>query len=174
MSAQQPQHAPVRLLIAEASENAAHQFDSILRDAGIATRMEIIDLSMAQASLPESDLMLCNGALPNLEQLLPQIKAAAPSVAFIIVNTSDCETDNNKISPADGMALGATDVICGTQTRQLVLVVKRELDHVNQTNRLKQTRRAPTSPPWCESCPAGSEAGSCRPRTSRVCPCTPR
>ncbi|MCZ6641761.1 MAG: EAL domain-containing protein [Gammaproteobacteria bacterium] len=137
MSAQQPQHAPVRLLIAESSENAAHQFDSLLRDAGIATRMELTDLSMAQAALPDADLMLCNGALPYLEKLLPRFKAAAPHVPIIILNN-----DESPLSVAEGMALGAADVVDVTETKQLVLVVKRELDNVCQTDRLKQTRRA--------------------------------
>ena len=77
MSAQQPQHAPVRLLIAEKSENAAHEYDSLLRDAGIATRLEIIDLPMASSRLAEADLMLCNAALPQLSQILPQLVAVS-------------------------------------------------------------------------------------------------
>ena len=137
MSAQQPQHSPVRLLIAESSENAAHQFDSLLRDAGIATRMELTDLSMAQAALPDADLMLCNGALPYLEKLLPRFKAAAPHVPIIIINN-----DESPLSPAEAMALGAADVVDVTETKQLVLVVKRELDNVCQADRLKETRRA--------------------------------
>ncbi len=137
MAAQQPQHAPVRLLIAESSENAAHQFDSLLRDAGIATRMELIDLSMAHASATDADLMLCNGALPHLDQLLPRFKAAAPDVPIIVVNP-----DGSELSPAEGMALGAADVVSVAQPQQLVLVVKRELDNVYQTNHLNQARRA--------------------------------
>ena len=70
MSAHQAQHAPVRLLIAERSENAAYQFDSLVRDAGIATRPEIIDLPMAIDKLAHADMMLCNAALPELNQLL--------------------------------------------------------------------------------------------------------
>ncbi|MEE8302468.1 MAG: hypothetical protein V3S24_08550, partial [Candidatus Tectomicrobia bacterium] len=114
MAAQQPQHAPVRLLIAESSENAAHQFDSLLRDAGIATRMELIDLSIAHASPPEADLMLCNGALPYLDQLLPRFKAAAPHIPIIVVNPDDGE-----LSPAKGMALGAADVVSVAHPQQL-------------------------------------------------------
>ncbi len=137
MAAQQPQHAPVRLFIAESSENAAHQFDSLLRDAGIATRMELVDLAIAHASATDADLMLCNGALPHLEQLLPRFKAAAPDVPIIIVNP-----DGSELSPAEGMALGAADVVSVAQPQQLVLVVKRELDNVYQTNHLNQARRA--------------------------------
>ena len=40
--------APIRLLIAEASENRAHELDSMLRDAGIMTRPEFLtDLEQA-------------------------------------------------------------------------------------------------------------------------------
>ena len=86
MTAQQPPHAPVRLLIAESSENAAHRFDSLLRDAGIATRPEIVDLPMALQSVSEVDMMLCSAALPELARVLPILRDKAPHVPIIIVN----------------------------------------------------------------------------------------
>src|SRR5690606_36909476 len=64
MSTEQTQLAPVRLLIAESSENSAHEFDSMLRDAGIPTRMRLVDLPMAGDALATADLMLCNAELP--------------------------------------------------------------------------------------------------------------
>ncbi|MEE8078878.1 MAG: hypothetical protein V3T18_07765, partial [Pseudomonadales bacterium] len=76
----------MRLLIAETSENAAHKYDSLLRDAGISTRLEIIDLPMANERLADADVMLCNAALPQLSKVLPQLVALAPRVPIIIIN----------------------------------------------------------------------------------------
>lgn len=137
MTAQQPQHAPVRLLIAEHSENAAHEFDSLLRDAGIATRAEIIDLSMASNAMAEADMLLANSALPELQQMLPGLRKKAPDVPIILINPEESD-----LTTAQGMQLGAADVVPKSEPEQLVLVVKRELEHVCQVNRLSQTRRA--------------------------------
>lgn len=137
MSDQHAQHAPVRLLIAETSENAAHKYDSLLRDAGISTRLEIIDLPMASDRLADADLMLCNAALPQLSKVLPQLVAKAPDVPIIIINN-----DEASISPIDGIGLGAADVVQSSDAQHLVLVVKREIEHVCQKLRFVQTRRA--------------------------------
>ena len=108
MTAQQPPHAPLRLLIAENSENAAHRFDSLLRDAGIATRPEIIDLPMAMDALSNADMMLCNAALPNLDSVLPQLRQKAPHVPIIIINN-----DEATLNTAEVMEMGAADAVAG-------------------------------------------------------------
>jgi hypothetical protein len=77
---------PVRLLIAESSERSAQRFDSILRDAGIATRVQLVDLPMAGDALSAADVMLCNAELPQLERLLPQLHVRAPHVPIILVD----------------------------------------------------------------------------------------
>ena len=77
MTAQQPQNPTLRLLIAENSENEAHAFDSLLRDAGIATRTEVVDLNMALESMTEADMLLANSDLPELQQLMPNLRASA-------------------------------------------------------------------------------------------------
>ncbi len=137
MSVEHTQHAPVRLLIAESSENSAHEFDSLLRDAGIATRMQLIDLPAAGDALPKADLMLCNSELPQLEQLLPELRLRAPHVPIIIVNNA-----NAGMSTSQGMRLGAADVVSRTDPEELVLVFKRELEHVCQGQRMAEIRRA--------------------------------
>ncbi|MEM8766899.1 MAG: EAL domain-containing protein [Pseudomonadota bacterium] len=137
MSAQQAQHAPVRLLIAERSENAAYQFDSLLRDAGIATRLEVIDLPMAVDKFADADMMLCNAALPELTQLLPRLASLAPRVPIIVVNN-----DEASLSQTEGMELGAADVVSVAESQHLVLVVKRELDHVCQHIQYRQMKKS--------------------------------
>ncbi len=126
----------MRLLIAENSENAAHEFDSLLRDAGIATRMKIVDLPMASNALGEADMLLANSALPDLEKILPHLRAKAPHVPIILI------TEDSNMTTTRGMQLGAADVVPKSDPEQLVLVVKRELEHICQVNRLNQTRRA--------------------------------
>ncbi len=137
MSAEQTQHAPVRLLIAESSENTAQEFDSLLRDAGIATRTQLIDLSTAGEALPTADLMLCNAELPELERLLPSLKTRAPHVPIILVSSP--ETD---ISTSRGLQLGAADVVSRQEPDELVLVFKRELEHVCRGQRMNQLHKA--------------------------------
>lgn len=137
MSAQQAQHAPVRLLIAERSENAAYQFDSLLRDAGIASRPEIIDLPMAVDKLAHADMMLCNAALPEVNQLLPRLVSLAPRVPIILISN-----DEAPLSAMEGMELGAADVVAEADSRHLVLVVKRELEHVCHNIQYRQMKKA--------------------------------
>jgi EAL domain-containing protein (putative c-di-GMP-specific phosphodiesterase class I)/PAS domain-containing protein len=137
MSAQLAQHAPVRLLIAERSENAAYQFDSLLRDAGIATRPEIIDLPMAIDKLAHADMMICNAALPELKQLLPRLFSLAPRVPIILINN-----DEVSFGQAEGMELGAADVVSEADSHHLVLVVKRELEHVCRNIQYRQMKKA--------------------------------
>jgi len=137
MAAEHSQHAPVRLLIAETSENSAHDFDSTLRDAGISTRMRLVDLPMAADAIQTADLMLCNAALPQLEQLLPQLKDKAPNVPIILINSA-----GRSLTTTEGMRLGAADVVSAQDDEELVLVFKRELAHVCRSQRMAEMHRA--------------------------------
>ena len=137
MTALKPQHAPVRLLVAERSENAAHRYDSLLRDAGISTRLEIVDLPRALDRIHETDMMLCNTALPDMAFLLPKLRARAAHVPIILVSSEDAP-----LTAVDGMKIGAADVVADSEEPHLVLVVQRELEHVCQQVRFRQTRRA--------------------------------
>jgi EAL domain-containing protein (putative c-di-GMP-specific phosphodiesterase class I)/GGDEF domain-containing protein/DNA-binding NarL/FixJ family response regulator len=137
MSAELTQHAPVRLLIAESSENSAQEFDSLLRDAGIATRMQLIDLATASDAMSTADLMLCDAGLPQLEQLLPKLKIKAPHVPIILINHAHAE-----MTTSQGMRLGAADVVSKSDPDELVLVFKRELEHVCQGQRMSELHQA--------------------------------
>lgn len=128
---------PVRLLIAESSERSAQRFDSILRDAGIATRVQLVDLPMAGEALPSADVMLCNAALPQLERLLPQLRIQAPDVPIILVDHRE-----TGMKAAQGLRLGAADVVSGDDSEQLLLVFKRELAHVNRGRQLNELNLA--------------------------------
>ena len=72
MSAQLSQHVSTRLLIAEKSENAAHELDSCLRDAGIATKLSISDdlAHIAQTiTQGEADIVLLTDKIDGLENI---------------------------------------------------------------------------------------------------------
>ena len=136
MTVELTQHAPVRLLIAESSENSAQEFDSLLRDAGIATRMQLTDLATASDAMSKADLMLCDAGLPQLEQLLPKLRTKAPHVPIILINNTDAE-----MTTSHGMRLGAADVVSKSNPDELVLVFKRELEHVCQGQRMSELHR---------------------------------
>jgi multidomain signaling protein FimX len=137
MSADQPLHAPVRLLVADSSENSAQELDSVLRNAGIPTRLRLTDLSHAPDAIPTADVMLCNASLPKLDVLLPQLRLKAPHVPIILVDQGD-----RRFTTAQGMRLGAADVVAAGDGDELVLVFKRELAHVCQGQRLRDVHRS--------------------------------
>jgi EAL domain-containing protein (putative c-di-GMP-specific phosphodiesterase class I)/PAS domain-containing protein len=143
MSAQLSQHVTTRLLIAEKSENSAYEFDSKLRDAGIATKLIISDdlAHIAQLMADGSvDIVLLTDKLDGLDQFLPRLRANAPHTPIIVLTDSTAE--NSAWSVAAGLNLGATDVVPAQCADQLVLVVKRELEHVCQHEHFGQVRRA--------------------------------
>jgi PAS domain S-box-containing protein len=128
---------PVRLLIAESSERAAERFDSILRDAGIATRIQLVELPTAGEAMKRADLMLCNAELPQIERMLPQLRSRAPDVPIILVDYRQ-----TAMKPVQGLRIGACDVVAGSDTEQLVLVFQRELENVTRSRRVHQLNTA--------------------------------
>ena len=142
MSAQLSQHSMVRLLVAEKSENAAHQIDSSLRNAGIGTRMTVSDdlVHIAQLmSQAEADLVVIGSAIGDLEQLLPRLRDAAPQTPIVVLTSTESDT-----GPAAGdlLALGATDAVSSDALQHLALVAQRELHHVEQQAAYQQMQQA--------------------------------
>ena len=143
MSAQLSQHETTRLLIAEKSENSAYALESKLRDAGIATKLVISDdlAHIAQLMADNAvDIVLLTDKLDGLEQFLPRLRANAPHTPIIML--IEPSTENSAWSVAAALNLGATDVVPADCAEQLVLVVKRELEHVCQHEHFAQVRRA--------------------------------
>lgn len=137
MTAKQPQHAPVRLIIAEESENAGHELDSLLRNAGIATRTEVVDLDRVEGLLDDADMVLVKSTLSGTDSIVPKLAAAAPTVPIVLISP-----EQESLGTTDGMLLGAADVVCLADQEHMVLVVKRELEHVRTTSQLNETRKA--------------------------------
>ena len=130
--------SPVRLLIADRSENRAHELDSVLRNAGIATRSEfcgdISDDSVTEAAI---DLVVCRSGFDHLERVLPGLRARKPDLPIIVMDDSSEPKNLTR-----GLAIGATDVVFNDDNERFLYVVKRELENVCQRHRFSQTRRA--------------------------------
>ncbi len=132
--------SPVRLLIADASENRAHELDSVLRNAGIATRPEYcpdMDSAVEAVARRHPDIVLCNSDLNHFDRLLAGLRERQPDLPIILMNPG------NEVSRlTEGMALGATDVVFEEDRERLLYVFRREMHHVCQRHSLKATRRA--------------------------------
>ncbi len=130
--------SPVRLLIADRSENRAHEIDSVLRNAGIATRSEFCgDLSDESVAEQAIDLLLCRSGFDHLEQVLPALRKRKPDLPIIVMDDSSEPRNLTR-----GLAMGATDVVFDDDNERFLYVVKRELENVCQRHRFTQTRRA--------------------------------
>jgi EAL domain-containing protein (putative c-di-GMP-specific phosphodiesterase class I)/PAS domain-containing protein/GGDEF domain-containing protein len=145
MSAQLSQHVTTRLLIAEKSENSAHELDSSLRDAGIATKLIISDDLAHIGQLMadgEADIALLTDKLDGLDQQLPRLREIAPHMPILLLTHTTFDDDVWPVARA--IELGATDVVPAANLDQLALVVKRELAHVCSREHFSQVRRALT------------------------------
>ncbi|MGK0260056.1 MAG: PAS domain S-box-containing protein [Candidatus Azotimanducaceae bacterium] len=143
MSAQPSQYLTTRLLIAEKSENAAHELDSTLRDAGIATKLIVSDdlAHIAQIVADgETDIVILTDKIDGLDTLLPRIHENSPHVPIVLL--VDDTQENNPWTVAHALTLGATDLVPASRPEQLALVVQRELEHVCQRVHASQLRRA--------------------------------
>lgn len=147
MSAQLSQHVTTRLLIAEKSENKAHELDSVLRDAGIATKPLVSDDLAHIAKVladGEIDIALFTDRLDGLSQALPRMRQNSPHTPLILLTRTnqDDATGGSPMSAVDALSLGATDIIPEDSYAQIALVVKRELEHVCEREHFSQVRMA--------------------------------
>lgn len=143
MSAQPTQYITTRLLIAEKSENAAHELDSTLRDAGIATKLSISDDLAHIAQLiadGETDIAILTSKIEGLDKFLPRIHANAPHVPLVLL--VDEQEQSIEWSVSQALSLGAADLVPAGRPDQLALVVQRELEHIYQRNHTSELRRA--------------------------------
>lgn len=140
MAEQLTQLDTTRLLIAAKSENTAHELDSTLRDAGIATRMQVSDdltQIVEQIAKGDTDIALLAAHLEGVEQVIPRIREQAPYTPVILLTDSPTPE-----AVVQALGLGASDVVANDAADQLALVVKRELAHVSDRKNFSQLRRA--------------------------------
>jgi PAS domain S-box-containing protein len=131
---------PVRLLIADASTDRAHEIDSALRNAGIPTRSEIcgdLDTAVTTATERPVDILLCHAAFDHLDQVLPALRSRQPDLPIIVLEDT---TEIGRL--ARGMALGATDVVFENEAERLLYVVQREIKGVCLRAHHVETRKA--------------------------------
>ena len=139
MSGSSKSNGPVRLIVADQSENAANAIDSRLRDAGIATRFQYVDdLSMALEHMSNIDLLLCNASLDGTSSAIPELRKHGPNVPIVLLTTNPTEP----FDAEQGMLLGASDVVPIEQRERLLMVCRRELNNRSQDLRFDQLRQA--------------------------------
>jgi len=132
-------HAPVRLLILEESQNRAEELIVLLRTAGRATRAHQIESdSDFSARVVEQtwDLVLASPEANGFtaEALLSQLQTMGKDIPVILL------ADNrDPTSITEGLKLGAVDVALDDDDERLALIIARELK--NLENR-RQKRRA--------------------------------
>ena len=128
--------APVRLLIADGSENRAHEVDSALRNMGISTRMAIAeDPQAARDAFQEGsvDLLLLHHSLPDLNGTLRSLRQICADLPIVVASSSDDTT-----AALELMDLGATHVVEDSKTQLLGKIIDREAEHMLARVRLEQ------------------------------------
>jgi len=140
MSATHSPKAPIRVLVAEESEETASRIDSILRDAGHAARMlrtADADATMQAFIDNECDLAFLFVDQPDVDNLLPRLRAASRTIPIIL-----CSTEHSRWTTGEAMTLGASDLVCLRDEEHLGHVAQREIEHVCQRVRATQLSRA--------------------------------
>jgi len=120
--------APVRLLIADGSENRAHEVDSALRNMGISTRMAVAeDPQAARDAFEEGsvDLLLLHHSLPDINGTLRSLRQICTDLPIVVAS----ETDNTE-QALELMELGATHVVEDSKTQLLGKIIDREAEHM--------------------------------------------
>ncbi len=131
--------APVRLLIADGSENRAHEVDSALRNMGISTRMAIAeDPQAARDAFQEGsvDLLLIHHSLPDINGTLRSLRQICADLPIVVATQSD-----DPVAALELMDLGATHVVEDSKNQLLGKIIDREAEHMLARVKLAQVER---------------------------------
>jgi len=131
---------PIRVLVAEDSEETASRIDSVLRDAGFATRIlrsDDFDRLIQSLADNECDIAYLPVSRDDIENILPRLRAANRNVPIIAYHV-----EQTHCTPGETMALGASDLIDISDATHLGQVSVRELEHVCQRVRAAQLSKA--------------------------------
>ena len=140
MSASHSPKAPIRVLVAEESEETATRIDSILRDAGYATRMlRSIDADATMQSFVdnECDIAFLSADQPDVDTLLPRLRAASRTIPIIL-----CSSEHSRWTTGEAMTLGASDLVCIRDEEHLGHIAQREIEHICQRARASTLSRS--------------------------------
>ena len=131
--------APVRLLIADGSENRAHEVDSALRNMGISTRMEIAEDTQAACDAFEDgsvDLLLIHHSLPDINDTLRSLRKICSDLPIVVASKSD-----DSAAALELMELGATHVVEDSKTQLLGKIIDREAEHMLARVKLNEVEK---------------------------------
>ena len=120
--------SPVRLLIADGSENRAHEVDSALRNMGISTRMAIAeDPQAARDAFQEGsvDLLLLHHSLPDINGTLRSLRQICTDLPIVVASENGDSAEAIEL-----MDIGATHVIEDSKTQLLGKIIDREAEHM--------------------------------------------
>ncbi|MEM1437040.1 MAG: PAS domain-containing protein, partial [Pseudomonadota bacterium] len=133
----------VQVLIADNTENDAYAIDSLLRSAGIVTRLRYIDdLSLAADHVQNADLMLLETGLEDAERAIPAIRELNPRLPIILLR-GDAEPAALPFASVDtALKLGASDMVHRSHQTHLLRSCQRELEAQCLTAKLVQNKRA--------------------------------
>lgn len=128
----------IRLLMADPSLNDAETFISVLRNAGHAvrpTRVEDEDELREALDQKAFDLFLCSANLIDLplvtaKRLLQQSGKDIPVIVLL--------TEDDPQTRLESITAGAADAVHRTDLRHLLLVIERELRHLQERRRLRR------------------------------------
>ncbi len=129
---------PVRLLIADGSNNRAHEIDSALRNMGISTRMAIAEDPQAARDAFEAgsvDLLLLHDSLPDIPGTLKSLRKICSDLPIVVTGSAADTAGTMQF-----MELGATDVVAESETALLSKVIDREARHICTRVKLHQMR----------------------------------
>jgi len=135
-------HQALRLIIIEDSLNEAEAIVSILKNAGVAVRMQFIEdmEDLEDALSPNShDLVFCSVVTmePSLVQVVDTVKRIDPEVAVIAThNEEDPEFRT------EALTSGARDMVTTQDQGHLQMVTKREIETVKLNRRIKTCSNA--------------------------------
>lgn len=140
MSASHSQRVPIRVLVAEDSEETATRIDSVLRDAGFPTRIQRCDDNDDIERIitdNECDIAYLPSARPDLEHLLPRLRNNNRLTPLIVYSI-----DASPWTTGEAMSRGASDLVCLRDNEHLTHVSAREIEHVCQRIRAVQLTRS--------------------------------
>lgn len=131
--------APVRLLIADGSENRAHEVDSALRNMGISTRMAFAEDPQAARDAFEDgavDLLLLHHSMPDINGTLKSLRKICSDLPIVVASKTDDSTTALEL-----MELGATHVVEDSKTQLLGKIIDREAEHMLARAKLAQVEK---------------------------------
>lgn len=131
----------IRMLFAGGSESAASQWESRLRDSGIATRLtwtQTIGEARELLQTDGADFLLCDSNTDDsLDTDVRDIRASRPDLPIVLL-----KHDVTERAAAAALSIGANDIVSDDDDEHLSLVVQREFANMCLSKRLRKTRVA--------------------------------